>query len=109
MGVLKKMLKRYVVVTIFIFHRGITEAELSCETETEDVQTIRPLIDLERYPLHRPGSPEYDHLLQFCREQLAAVGSVDLPGRVKFKQPQIGLLGILSKEFLPILYNEEYF
>ena len=39
--VLKKMLKRYVVVTIFIFHRGITKAELSCETETEDVQTIR--------------------------------------------------------------------
>ena len=88
---------------VLIYHKGETEAELLCETETEDVETIRlvvlillkflytnltfprPLIDLERYPLDRPGSPEYDDLLRFCREQLSAVGSVDLPGRVNIK------------------------
>ena len=38
------MFKRLdVVVTILIFHKGIIEAELSCETEAEDVQTIRSL------------------------------------------------------------------
>lgn len=78
------MFKRLdVVVAILFIHIGITEAELSCQTETEDVQTIRSLIDLERYPLHRSGSPEYGDLLQFCREQLAAVGSVDLPGFIR--------------------------
>ena len=36
------MFKRLdVVVAILFIHSGITEAELSCQTETEDVQTIR--------------------------------------------------------------------
>lgn len=39
------------------------------------------LLDLERYPLHAEASPAYTELVEWCRQQLASLGSVDLPGQ----------------------------
>jgi len=47
----------------------------------EDIEMIGSIIDLERYPIHK-DSPAYDQLVEECRTQLKAVGSVDLPGFV---------------------------
>jgi len=48
----------------------------------EDINAIGSIIDLERYPIHK-DSPAYDQLVEECRRQLKAVGSVDLPGFVR--------------------------
>ena len=51
--------------------------------ENEDLLAVESLIDLERYPIHRPNSPEYLDLIEFCQTQLSKVGSVDLPGFIR--------------------------
>ena len=51
----------------------------AAETEVE-VAEMRGILDLERYPLHRPQSSAYTRLLADCRASLASLGSVDLEG-----------------------------
>ena len=51
-------------------------------SENEDKTSMESIIDLERYPIHRP-SADYDHLVEFCQTQLRKVGSVDLPGFIR--------------------------
>jgi hypothetical protein len=41
---------------------------------------MHDILDLDRYPLHRPESAEYAALLARCRADLAAQGMFDLPG-----------------------------
>jgi len=60
-----------------------SEALCELETENEDFEIIRSLIDLEKYPLHKPHSTKYDELIEFCKIQLKKFGSVDLPGFIK--------------------------
>ncbi len=38
------------------------------------------LLDLERYPLHRPESPEYEKLVEQCRADLSSDGMFNLSG-----------------------------
>ena len=59
-----------------------TICDESCGGGTEDLRAIENLIDLERYPIHRPGT-QYDDLIAFCQDQLKKVGSVDLPGFIR--------------------------
>lgn len=44
---------------------------------------MKNLIDLERYPLDTPGSPEWDTLVQSCRDDLAAHGMFSLEGLLR--------------------------
>ncbi len=44
------------------------------------------LIDVDRYPVHRPGSPGYEALVERCREQLRTAGACELPG---FLRPEV--------------------
>ena len=48
----------------------------------EEFLLIGSIIDLERYPIHLNGAP-YERLVEDCRKQLKAVGSVDLPGFIR--------------------------
>jgi hypothetical protein len=41
---------------------------------------IADIIDLNRYPLHRPGSPEWRIMVDQCRDALAKQGMFDLVG-----------------------------
>ncbi|MCW1931328.1 2OG-Fe(II) oxygenase [Pararhodobacter zhoushanensis] len=43
---------------------------------------MRDILDLDRYPLDRPGSPAWHALVGHCRAQLAADGMFSLPGLV---------------------------
>ena len=47
-----------------------------------DLASMSRLLDLERYPLHAEASPAYTELVEWCRQQLASLGSVDLPGQL---------------------------
>ena len=66
----------------FLFVTTTTCKRDSCGDGTEDLRAIEKLIDLERYPIHRP-SAQYDDLIEFCQTQLKKVGSVDLPGFIR--------------------------
>lgn len=44
---------------------------------------MRDILDLETYPLHRPGSPAWHALVERCRADLAADGMFNLPGFVR--------------------------
>lgn len=44
---------------------------------------MRDILDLDRYPLHRPGSTEWQTLVDQCRADLAAEGMFNLPGFVR--------------------------
>jgi len=48
-----------------------------------DLASMSRLLDLERYPLHAEASPAYTELVEWCRQQLASLGSVDLPGFIR--------------------------
>ena len=67
------------------FLLAITKAEESClhSGDNDDLRAVESLIDLARYPIHRPASLEYSDLIEFCRTQLKEVGSVDLPGFIR--------------------------
>ena len=41
---------------------------------------MEELLDLGRYPLHKPESEDYTQLVQRCREALDSNGMYDLPG-----------------------------
>jgi hypothetical protein len=47
---------------------------------------MRDLLDLDRYPLDQPDSPEYAALVAACRARLARDGMFDLPG---FLRPEV--------------------
>jgi len=44
---------------------------------------MRDLLDLDRYPLHEPGSAAWNALVEKCRADLAAGGMFDLDGFVR--------------------------
>jgi hypothetical protein len=44
---------------------------------------MRDLLDLDRYPLHEPGSSAWNALVEKCRADLAAEGMCDLDGFVR--------------------------
>ncbi len=44
---------------------------------------MRDILDLDRYPLDRPGTPEWQALVDRCRADLAANGMFDLDGFVR--------------------------
>jgi hypothetical protein len=44
------------------------------------MQTIAEIVDLDRYPLDRPGSPAWQALVDAARRDLAAEGLFNLPG-----------------------------
>jgi 2OG-Fe(II) oxygenase superfamily len=44
---------------------------------------MRDLIDLDRYPLQEPGSPEWQSLVRRCRDDLAQSGMFNLEGFLK--------------------------
>lgn len=44
---------------------------------------MRHILDLDRYPLDRPGSPEWVALVEQCRAELGRDGMYNLPGLVK--------------------------
>ncbi|NOD47662.1 MULTISPECIES: 2OG-Fe(II) oxygenase [unclassified Ruegeria] len=44
---------------------------------------MKHLLDLEKYPLHRPDSREYEKLVKKCRADLASDGMFNLPGFFK--------------------------
>jgi len=44
---------------------------------------MRELLDLDRYPLDKPGSPAWDDLVQRCRADLAREGMFNLVGFVR--------------------------
>ncbi len=48
-----------------------------------DPAPVADLVDLHTYPLHLPGTPEYDALVARCRAELAATGMYDLVGFVR--------------------------
>jgi hypothetical protein len=48
---------------------------------------MRDLLDLDRYPLHQPGSPAWTALVDKCRADLAKEGMFDLEGFVR--QPAV--------------------
>ncbi len=44
---------------------------------------MRDILDLDRYPLDRPGTPEWQALVDRCRAELAADGMFSLEGLMK--------------------------
>jgi hypothetical protein len=44
---------------------------------------MRQILDLDRYPLDRPGSPVWEELVQRCRAELARDGMYNLEGLVR--------------------------
>jgi hypothetical protein len=44
---------------------------------------MRDILDLNRYPLNKPGSPEWCNLFEKCRADLAQTGMFNLEGFVK--------------------------
>ncbi|MCX7345185.1 MAG: 2OG-Fe(II) oxygenase, partial [Alphaproteobacteria bacterium] len=44
---------------------------------------MRLILDLDRYPLDRPGSPEWETLVQRCRADLVRDGMYNLEGLVR--------------------------
>ena len=44
---------------------------------------MRDILDLDRFPLDRPGSPEWHELVERCRADLASVGMFNLEGFVR--------------------------
>ena len=53
------------------------------QIENEELNSIRDLIDLDKYPIDKPDSRSYDELIEFCQTQLRSFGSVDLPGFIR--------------------------
>uniref|UniRef100_A0A0G4H984 Fe2OG dioxygenase domain-containing protein n=1 Tax=Chromera velia CCMP2878 TaxID=1169474 RepID=A0A0G4H984_9ALVE len=41
------------------------------------------IVDLDKYPLTSPESPEYAALIQRCKEKIAEIGSVSFPGFIR--------------------------
>lgn len=52
-------------------------------TDTRAPDTAAAVIDLDHYPLDRPDSPEYRHLVDRCRTLLDEAGMFDLEGFVR--------------------------
>ena len=55
-------------------HRGILP---------EEEEPVRDILDLDRYPLDKPGSPAWQDLVGRCREDIAAAGMYNLEGLVR--------------------------
>ena len=61
--------------------------KISCEVaaiheKDVNIDLIKDIIDLDRYPIHETGE-SYDKLVEECVRQLAKVGSVDLEGFIR--------------------------
>ena len=78
-------ISRMLIIISACFLLAVTKAEESClhSGENDDLRAVESLIDLEKYPIHRPSSLEYSDLIEFCQTQLKKVGSVDLPGFIR--------------------------
>lgn len=61
------------------------------------------IIDLDRYPLHRTGSAEWQSLVAACRNELAQQGMFDLAG---FMQPEARQLAIA--ELQPVIESAAF-
>lgn len=67
---------------------GESQNQDSCQaygahnSKDQDEELLRSIVDLDRYPIHQRG-PSYDLLVGDCRQQLKAVGSVDLAGFIR--------------------------
>jgi len=62
----------------------MTEADIaSAEADAREWTELDPLIDLNRYPLHRPTSVEFRDLVARCQHQLATEAIASLPGFVR--------------------------
>ena len=44
---------------------------------------MRDILDLDRFPLDKPGSPQWQTLVQNCRDDLASAGMFNLEGLVR--------------------------
>lgn len=61
--------------------------------------TIADLIDLDRYPLDKPGSPAWQALVDDCKRQYEAQGAANLHGFVRAEA--VPLLAAEAKRILP--------
>jgi len=52
-------------------------------SELWEKSAVRDILDLDRFPLDRPGSPEWHELVERCRADLASVGMFNLEGFVR--------------------------
>lgn len=80
------MLHFFPLIILLITNSFASENNGLCkqeQAENEDLENIKSLVDLEKYPLHLPQSTEYDELIEFCKTQLRKYGSVDLPGFIR--------------------------
>ena len=65
-----------------------------------------PIIDAERYPIHRPVSPAYARLVETCRHELATAHAVNLPGFV-LEAVRVAMVGELAPLSALALRNRE--
>jgi hypothetical protein len=52
-------------------------------SELWEKNAVRDILDLDRFPLDRPGSPEWHALVERCRADLASAGMFNLEGFVR--------------------------
>lgn len=64
---------------------------------------MRDILDLDRYPLDQPNSPEWDELVQTCRAKLASDGLFNLPGFVRK-----GAITRAVGEVTPVLASDSF-
>lgn len=64
---------------------------------------IAAIVDLDRYPLDRPGSPQWEQLVADCRAALRDRGMFDLPG---FVHPDV--VGATAATLAPRMAAESY-
>lgn len=76
-------------------------------------EPIASLLDLERYPIDRPKSPPYEHLLTTCRVALAAEGLFNLTGFMRPETVARAIAGLrpkmASESFLHTREHNIYF
>lgn len=65
---------------------------------------MQDLVDLDQYPLDKPGSPAWRDLVETCQRDLERDGLFNLPGFMK-----TNAVAQANQELLPILQNNAFF